>query len=192
MPSRNPYYSGPLSDHFDGLRFLNPAGEPETDRSLKEVLRWRRNIPDNPWPATVPVKPARPQKQVEGARITMVGHATLLIQIGGLNILTDPVWSKRASPVPFAGPRRVTAPGVALADLPKIDAVLLSHNHYDHLDMATLRLLHRDHDPLIVTPLGNDAIIRRRIPAARLVALDWGQSADVGQGAQAHVVPALH
>jgi len=191
MPKRNPYYTGPLSDHFDGLRFLNPAGEPETDRSLREVLRWRRNIPNNPWPATVPVTPVRPTASADGVRITMVGHATLLIQIDGLNILTDPVWSKRASPLPFAGPRRVTAPGVALADLSRIDAVLLSHNHYDHLDMATLRLLHRHHDPLIITPLGNDSIIRRRIPAAKLVALDWGQSADIG-GAQVHVVPALH
>jgi L-ascorbate metabolism protein UlaG (beta-lactamase superfamily) len=192
MPKRNPYYSGPVSDHFDGLRFLNPAGEPETDRSLGQVLRWRRNIPDNPWPAAVPVVPTRPAAAVDGLRITMVGHATLLIQIAGLNILTDPVWSKRASPVPFAGPARVTAPGIALADLPKIDAVLLSHNHYDHLDMATLRLLHQHHNPRIITPLGNDTIVRRRIPKARLVALDWGQSADIAPGATAHVVPALH
>ncbi|WDF73626.1 MBL fold metallo-hydrolase [Novosphingobium sp. KACC 22771] len=192
MPKRNPYYNGPLSDHFDGLRFLNPAGEPETDRSLSDVLRWRRNIPNNPWPAAVPVVPVRPAPRAEGVRITMVGHATLLIQIAGLNILTDPVWSRRASPLSFAGPRRVNAPGIALADLPRIDAVLLSHNHYDHLDMATLRWLHRRHDPLIITPLGNDTIIRRRIPAARLAPLDWGESAPIAPDAQAHVVPALH
>jgi len=192
MLLRTPYYTGPVSDHFDGLRFLNPAGEPETDRTLRDVLRWRRNLPHNPWPATVPITPVRPIASVDGVRITMVGHATLLIQIGGLNILTDPVWSDRASPLRFAGPRRVTAPGVAFADLPRIDAVLLSHNHYDHLDMATLRLLHHHHAPLIITPLGNDTIIRHRIPSARIVALDWGQSAPIAPGALAHVVPALH
>ncbi|WP_226017438.1 MBL fold metallo-hydrolase [Novosphingobium sp. FKTRR1] len=167
---RNPYYDGPVTDHFDGVRFLNPAGEPETDRSLRDVLRWRRSIPDNPWPSSVPVAAVRPDRTVDGVRITMVGHATLLIQIGGLNILTDPVWSERASPVQMAGPRRVTAPGVMFDDLPPIDAVLLSHNHYDHLDLPTLRLLQKHHSPVIVTPLGNDRIIRRRIPDASVIA----------------------
>lgn len=192
MPARNPYYRGPVSDHFDGTRFLNPAGEPETDRSFRDLLRWRRTAPDNPWPASVPVTPAVPDARVEGLRITMVGHATLLIQIAGLNILTDPVWSERASPVAFAGPRRVTAPGVAMDALPPIDAILLSHNHYDHLDMPALKALHARHDPEIVTPLGNDTIIHRRIPAARVRAGDWGDSVDIAPGARAHIVPALH
>ncbi|MBL0916031.1 MAG: MBL fold metallo-hydrolase, partial [Sphingopyxis sp.] len=137
--TRNRYYQGPLSDHFDGTRFLNPAGEPETDRSLGDVLKWRRSAPDNRWPSSVEVVPVVPDARVDGLRVTMVGHATLLIQIGGLNILTDPVWSERASPLSFAGPRRVTTPGIRLDDLPPIDVILLSHNHYDHLDMAALR-----------------------------------------------------
>lgn len=192
MSARNRYYSGPISDHFDGTRFLNPAGEPETDRSFGDLLRWRRTAPDNPWPASVDVTPVVPDGRVERLRVTMVGHATLLIQIAGLNILTDPVWSDRASPLGFAGPRRVTSPGVELAALPPIDAILLSHNHYDHLDMASLKALHARHDPLIITPLGNDTIVHRYLPTARIQAGDWGDHFDVAPGARVHIVPALH
>lgn len=172
MPT-NPYHAGPPSDHFDGLRFFNP-GQPATDRSLIEVLRWRWGERRAAWPKQVPVTPAIPDARVAGLRVTMVGHASLLIQVDGLNILTDPVWSDRASPLSFAGPKRVTAPGIAFDSLPPIDAVLVSHNHYDHLDLATLRRLQRQSDPLMVMPLGNDAIVRRAIPPARIAAGDWG------------------
>lgn len=192
MSARNRYYNGPISDHFDGTRFLNPVGEPETDRSFGDLLRWRRTAPDNPWPSSVDIAPVTPEARVEGLRVTMVGHATLLIQTAGLNILTDPVWADRASPVSFAGPRRVTSPGIELGALPPIDAILLSHNHYDHLDMATLKTLHARHDPLVITPLGNDVIVHRRMPDARILAGDWGDHFDIAPGAKAHIVPALH
>lgn len=190
MPA-NPYYNGPVSDHFDGKRFFNP-GEPDTDRSLRQVLRWRRSIPDNPWPGSIAVAPVVPDARVEGLRVTMIGHATLLIQVAGRNFLTDPVWSDRASPLAFAGPKRVTAPGVRFDDLPPIDAVLLSHNHYDHLDIATLRALQDRHAPLILTPLGNDAIVRRAIPSARISAGDWGDRFEIEPDAEVHIVPATH
>ncbi|HEX7854512.1 MAG TPA: MBL fold metallo-hydrolase [Sphingobium sp.] len=192
MPTRNRYYNGPVTDHFDGTRFLNVAGEPETDRSLGDILRWKRTAPNTQWPQALPVQPVVPDLHVEGLRVTMVGHATLLIQVGGLNILTDPVWSDRASPLSFAGPRRVTAPGIALDALPPIDAILLSHNHYDHLDIATLKALHARHDPLIVTPLGNDSIVHRRIPNARIKAGDWFDQVEIASGAVVHIIPALH
>lgn len=192
MPDRNRYYTGPVTDHFDGTRFLNPAGEPETDRSFGDILRWRRTAPATKWPKTIAVTPVVPESRVEGLRVTMVGHATLLIQVGGLNILTDPVWSDRASPVQFAGPKRVTAPGIRIEDLPPIDAILLSHNHYDHLDIPTLKALHARHAPLIVTPLGNDSTILRHIPKARVSAGDWGDAFDIAPGARVHIVPALH
>lgn len=187
----NRYHRGPASDHFDGERFFNP-GQPATDRSLRDIWRWRRESRPARWPAAVPVAPARPERAVDRLRVTMVGHATLLIQAGGFNLLTDPVWSARASPFRFAGPKRVTAPGIAYADLPPIHAVLLSHCHYDHLDVATLGRLHRDHRPLMAMPLGNDAIVRRAVPDARIAVGDWGDRIALGQGLATTLVPANH
>ncbi|WP_114226874.1 MULTISPECIES: MBL fold metallo-hydrolase [Sphingomonas] len=178
--SRNPYYAGPPSDHFDGTRFFNP-GEEAPDKGFRDILKWRRTSVVSPWPAQVAVAPARPEARVEGLVITMVGHATLLIQAGGMNLLTDPVWSERASPLSFAGPKRVTAPGIAFEDLPPIDAVLLSHNHYDHLDVATLRRLKQKHDPLFAMPLGNDAIFGKAVRGARLLVGDWGERLTLGE-----------
>jgi L-ascorbate metabolism protein UlaG (beta-lactamase superfamily) len=196
LPKRNPYYQGKPSRNFDGLRFFNP-GEPETDRSLRQLLRWKLAGKAAAWPKRAAVETVVPEARVAGLRVTMVGHVTLLIQAGGLNILTDPVWSERASPLSFAGPRRVTEPGIAFDDLPPIDAVLLSHNHYDHLDIATLKRLHERDAPLIVTPLGNDAIIRRHIEAAPIVTGNWGDRFEIGGpdgagGSEVHIVPANH
>lgn len=168
----NRYYDGASSDHFDGTRFFNP-GQPSTDRSIIDGLRWKLTSKATAWPRSIPVTSVRPDARSDGLRITMVGHATLLIQAGGINILTDPVWSKRASPVTFAGPKRVIAPGIAFDDLPPIDAVLLSHCHYDHMDLGTLRRLHDRDAPVMAMPLGNDTIIRRVIPEARIVVGDW-------------------
>jgi L-ascorbate metabolism protein UlaG (beta-lactamase superfamily) len=120
---------------------------------------------------------------VEGQemRVTWIGHATVLVQTKGLNILTDPIWSERASPFSFIGPKRVRAPGVRFEDLPKIDLVLISHNHYDHMDLPTLKRLWERDRPKIVTSLGNDTILRRE--GVEAVALDWNDRAPVGNGA---------
>lgn len=190
----NPYYSGPASDHFDGRAFFNPEGiEP---RSLADLLRWQFGGGRAKWPASwpSPFAQAKPMPRVDGdaLRVTMVGHATLLIQTAGLNILTDPVWSDRVSPFSFIGPRRVNAPGIAFDDLPPIHLVLLSHNHYDHLDLATLAQLHARHDPLVVTPLGNDAIVRAAAQSMRIEARDWSGTVDVGNGVTVHVEPSHH
>ncbi|WP_338153254.1 MBL fold metallo-hydrolase [Pseudophaeobacter leonis] len=125
-------------------------------------------------------------------RLTMIGHATILIQVAGLNILTDPVWSDRASPFRFAGPKRVTAPGVDFSQLPKIDTVLLSHNHYDHLDMATLRRLEARDRPLIVTPLGNDVILRKGVKTARIKTGDWHDRISLSSDVSVNLTPANH
>lgn len=185
MP-RNRYYQGPPSDHFDGTRFFNPGGDPP--HGLREVLRWQRENQRARWPRAVPVVQSVPAARVADLSVTMVGHATMLIQTAGMNLLTDPVWSDRASPSSLAGPRRVAPPGVRFENLPKIDAVLLSHNHYDHLDLATLKRL-RPQDPLVITPLGNDALLRRT--GLKVVTADWGGSVALGP-LTVHLEPCHH
>jgi L-ascorbate metabolism protein UlaG (beta-lactamase superfamily) len=185
------YYRGPASDHFDGARFRNTGGEDDTARSPagrggRAGFFWRQLTGSDGrprWPATVAVTPSKPVARVDGGRMvaTWIGHATVLVQSNGLNILTDPVWSDHAGPF-GQGPRRVAVPGVRFDDLPPIDVVLLSHNHYDHFDVATLKRLWARDRPVIVTSLGNDAILRSAgIPARALhgrregvEALDWG------------------
>jgi L-ascorbate metabolism protein UlaG (beta-lactamase superfamily) len=189
--ARNRYYDGPPSDHFDGIRFFN-RGQASTDRGLSDMLRWKLGGRAAKWPASVPIVPARPERRVDGLRITMVGHASLLIQAAGCNILTDPVWSERASPFRRVGPKRVTAPGIAFDDLPPIDVVLLSHGHYDHRDITTLQRLHVVHDPLMVMPLGNDAIVRAAVPTVRRVTGDWWDRLALGDGIATTVTPAYH
>jgi L-ascorbate metabolism protein UlaG (beta-lactamase superfamily) len=175
------YYRGPPSDHFDGKRFFNPEDRAGARQrvSSRFAFRWFTGRGRTPWPNHVPVTPTKPPARVEGNRmlVTWIGHATVLVQTAGLNIVTDPVWSQRASPFSFLGPKRVREPGVRFEDLPKIDIVLVSHNHYDHLDLATLARLWQRDRPAIVTSLGNDAILRgRRIPS---VTADWGQTVPV-------------
>ena len=193
MP-RNPYYSGPPSDHFDGVRFFLPGGR-STDKSRRDLLRWRFQLRELPaWPSAYSGLPQdKPPPRVHGAalRVAFVGHATFLIQTQGVNLLVDPVWSERASPLRFAGPKRVNPPGIDFDDLPPLDAILLTHNHYDHMDMATLKRLAHQRPCPIVTPLGNDTILARGIAKVDARAYDWGDVARIGPLA-VHLVPAQH
>ena len=189
--TRNRYYRGPASDHFDGELFFNP-GHPVTDRSLGDLLRWRLGGTGERWPAAAPGRRVVPDARVAGLRVTMAGHASLLIQSAGRNLLVDPVWSERASPVTWAGPLRVNAPGIAFEALPPIDAVLLTHNHYDHMDVATLRRLWRRDRPRVIAPLGNDAVIARTDPEIKVETHDWGDAADLGDDLAVRMHPAHH
>jgi L-ascorbate metabolism protein UlaG (beta-lactamase superfamily) len=189
----NRYYDGPESPHFDGARFFNPGGvEP---RGFADFLRWKFDGERSRWPRSWPPEPlfSIPDSRVEGRalRVTMVGHACLLFQIAGLNILTDPVYSRRASPFRNVGPRRVNEPGIALEHLPPIDVVLVTHNHYDHLDVRTLARLQAIQDPLVVTPLGNDRLILRHVPRMRILTQDWGDVLEF-KDARIHCEPAHH
>ena len=135
-----------------------------------------------------------PPKRVAGQdlRVSYIGHASVLVQTRSLNILVDPVWSQRASPVRWAGPRRVNAPGVAIENLPPIDAVLVSHNHYDHLDLSTLSRIVRDHAPRVVTPLGNDVIMKRHDRHIVAEAWDWNARVPLSGEVAVTLLPAYH
>ena len=133
--------------------------------------------PRTPWPARID-EPPRPAPALNGAAavVTFIGHATFLIQTATGNILTDPMYSQRAGPLNLFGPRRVRQPAVPFDDLPAISMVLVSHNHYDHCDRRTLRMLAKRFDPLVVTPLGNGALVRST-GIRRVEELDWWQDA---------------
>jgi L-ascorbate metabolism protein UlaG (beta-lactamase superfamily) len=173
----NRYYQGPVSDHFNGEAFFNPGGIPP--KGFRDLLRWQLGGDRADWPDSVGIRQTVPDQEVADLRVTMVGHASLLVQAGGVNILIDPVWSKRVSPFSFAGPARVTAPGIAFANLPRIDVVLLSHNHYDHMDISTLRRLHATFGMPVITPLGNDTILRDEIEGIDVRVGDWNDVIDV-------------
>jgi L-ascorbate metabolism protein UlaG (beta-lactamase superfamily) len=191
------YYSGPVSDHFDGERFFDPCGAPP--RSRRDLLRWffdrRWRGTQSKWPAWAPSPYAdRPPARVDGAalRISYVGHASWLVQTAGVNMLLDPVWSKRASPFRAVGPRRVNDPGIAFAHLPPIDVVLVSHGHYDHLDLATLSRLSAAHRARVITPLGNDTIMRNHDPTIAAEAYDWDDRVEIAAGIAVTPLAARH
>ena len=169
-----PGYRGPKSDHFDGKKFINPGNVKA--QGIGALLKWVRTRQPGKW---IPHRHELPGKKpdatiLDGARITFINHTTFLIQTDGMNILTDPVYSERVSPFTFAGPRRMRPPGIRFEDLPKIDLVLLSHNHYDHLDAATVSRLKKKFDPLFVVPLGVAPFLRK-LNIKRLEELDWWQ-----------------
>jgi L-ascorbate metabolism protein UlaG (beta-lactamase superfamily) len=157
-------------DHFDGRRFFNPDGPAlQPFSKVPKLLLQSRTR----WPEQVAVVPAVPPS-LDGstAVVTFVGHSTFLIQTPAGNILTDPMYSERAGPWNLLGPRRVRPPAVTLDDLPPVSIVLLSHGHYDHLDLQTLRALARRFDPLVIAPLGHDAIVRSA-GVRNVETLDW-------------------
>jgi L-ascorbate metabolism protein UlaG (beta-lactamase superfamily) len=190
----------PVSDHFDGELFFNP--EPTIRRSagrkfgLLSILRARMKRDPSvwaEWPAHIENVPyPAPAEITEGeVGVTFIGHSSFLLRLPGLNVLTDPVFSKRCSPVRFAGPSRVRAPGLALADLPRIDILLLSHNHYDHCDLASLSKLRKRFPAMrIVTGLGNASwLAAKRVKGA--TELDWWQAEALGE-TRVTAVPARH
>jgi L-ascorbate metabolism protein UlaG (beta-lactamase superfamily) len=181
----------PFPRHFDGKRFFNP--DAPAVRGFLDLLRWQMTSHPERSPRFIDdVAQSKPPSSVaaEELRVTLVNHSTVLLQTRDSHILTDPIWSERASPFHSIGPRRRRKPGVAFEDLPRIDTVLLSHNHYDHLDLATLRRLMDRGQSQFVVPRG----VARLLQAHRIGPvheLDWGESLVAG-GPAIHAVPALH
>ncbi len=176
------------SDHFDGVRFFNPTGaNGQPFSKLPQLFR----TPQARWPRHLDV----PRSEVpvlggDPAVVTFIGHSTWLIQTSSGNLLTDPMYSQRAGPMNLFGPRRVREAAVPFDDLPPISTVLLSHNHYDHCDLPTLRRLARLFNPLVVTPVGNASLLRAA-GMGRVEERDWWERVQL-PSMEVTVTPAQH
>jgi L-ascorbate metabolism protein UlaG (beta-lactamase superfamily) len=171
-------------------RFFTPGAR---QHGFKDLFRWLRTRERGPWRDWIPAPPGPPPpyRLSHGRlRVNFVNHSTVLLQIGELNLLTDPIWSYRASPVPWIGPKRHRAPGLRFEDLPPIDLVLISHNHYDHLDRPTLKRLLKQHAPAIFCPLGVAKLLKE-IGFQQIWEMDWWQNSR-WRGLDLHCTPAQH
>lgn len=167
----------PLSDHYDGEKFLNPEGHDL--KSFLSVLKWKLTNNVSQWPVSVPNSNyTLPALEAYKGVVTFINHASFLVQLPGVNILTDPIYAERTSPVKFAGPKRVRAPGLAFELLPPIDVVVISHNHYDHLDLETLQRLDGKFHPLFLVPLGDEKLLKNA-GIQNVKELDWWEEIQI-------------
>ena len=189
-------YQGPATDHFNGNIFYS-YGSPATNAiaigKRKPILKWILHRKRNKWLKRKNTLDTTPIERVMGGElvVTFINHATVLIQTEGKNVLTDPIWSKRASPFHSVGPARFRAPGVKLENLPPIDVVLISHNHYDHLDLDTLKLLQKKCNPKIVVGLGNAEYLKER-GIMNIVEIDWWDRTPLADGVDIVCAPGQH
>ncbi|NNG81203.1 MULTISPECIES: MBL fold metallo-hydrolase [Acinetobacter Taxon 24D] len=182
---RQPSFKFMYSNHHNGERFLNILPRPEGPRRAdlfkwlitRKSSTWKMDVNNNEYVESATAKRAipqdRPEASIDDWQVWFVGHATVLLQIGPYNLLTDPVWGEYASPKQGKGPKRVIPAGIALEELPTIHAVLLSHNHYDHMDLATLQWLHDKFAMPIYTGLGNSWYLPKSF---QVLEMDWWQS----------------
>ena len=186
-----PRYRGPVTNHFNGKKFFNPG---QTEHGTGGLLKWLLHRDKGPWPKQPDAYVGnRPATRIDGDSLvlTFVNHSTFLIQTGGLNILTDPVWSKRVGPTSWLGIKRNRPPGIRFEDLPPIDVVLISHCHYDHLDLRTIKRLAKASDPLVVTALGVSHLPKAK--GARVSReLDWTDTLRVNPNLLITCVQAQH
>lgn len=168
-------YTGIKSEHFNGKKFFNPNGK--KTNGLKEVFRFFRTRKPTKWAEnyeTYTRDTLIENNKTDSLKIIFVNHSTFLLQIDNLNILTDPIWSTRCSPFQWMGPKRNRPPGVTFNSLPKIDLVLISHNHYDHLDENTIKELQKEHNPQFIVPLGVSHFFKR-LGIYNVIEIDWNE-----------------
>lgn len=179
------------SHHTDrGFRNLEPFEHAGLDVTLPFFLRKiATQFSDKPNPPTAVPNDGSALRDTSQPSMTWIGHASVLVQMDGVTVLTDPTWSDRASPISFAGPRRFVAPAIPIEALPPIHAVLVSHNHYDHLDLPTLRRL-SERGTRFFVPLRVGALLRAE-GIGPVEELDWWESRALGD-VQVHCVPARH
>lgn len=189
-----PGYVGEKMDNFDGSKFINRSDYEE--KSLFDLLKWGLTRKIGPWTELTEADVEygeKPKDRITDSTqvITYVNHSTFLIQTNGLNILTDPVWSDRVSPISFAGPKRMRPPGIKFEDLPDIDYVLISHNHYDHLDIQTVKKIEEIHSPTFIVPLGIDLYLKKK-GIKKTIALNWWESTPLSDSVIVDAVEAQH
>ena len=193
----SPPYRGEISDHFDGKVFYSLGSREKKKTSgineRSSLFKWMMNRPKNKW--VYQKNPSYPvlEKKIEGQEIvaTYINHSTMLFQTEGLNIITDPVWAKRVSPFYLIGPKRFRDPGIKIEDLPPIDVILLSHNHYDHMDLQALRTLYKKYNPKIFTSLGNCLYLKSQgIKGA--IDMDWWGRKSITPHVSVVSVPCQH
>jgi L-ascorbate metabolism protein UlaG (beta-lactamase superfamily) len=190
-----PPYKGAVSDHFNGETFFTPGAPPSGE--FKDLLRWVTNRDPGEWLPkrdAASVRQTTPEARIEKTRITFVNHATMLIQTEGINIITDPVWSDVAGVFDLVGAKRVRPAGAPFEKLPQIDLILLSHNHYDHLDIGTMKRLAERFKPTIIVPLGVKAYLERE-GIGNVIELDWWNEVPftyANKTLHIHCVPAQH
>ena len=184
------YYHGSPSDHFDSSHFFNQ----EPEHTFFEHVKWLWEMETVDWPDWIsdPPQPSPVANVKKGElKVTYINQATTLIQMDGINILTDPIWSERAGPFSWIGSKRVRAPGIRMEDLPNINVILISHDHYDHLDLPTLEKLFDKHHPVVLVGLG----VQRRLQSIEqitVIELDWWEEYTYSTGAKITFVPSLH
>lgn len=184
-------YSGEISDHYNGKKFINTNGD--QGNGFKEVFKFLRTSKKGKWTKnyeTYTRDTLIKNNYTDDIKLIFVNHSTFLIQLDTLNILTDPIWSKRCSPSQLIGPARYRPTGIIFESLPNIDVVLISHNHYDHLDKQTIKRLQKEHKPQFIVPLGVSHFFKK-IGIENVIEIDWDEEVEI-KTIKIKATPAVH